>query len=239
MTVDQRAAVDDQRARELAGWDRPQGRDERGDPYFLDERRDQSGAAPDIRDNDAAMRAAADSRRASLPQTPDAYEAKLPHDFFIPDGIEVRFDPADPLLGEARRAAHRMGLTQQQFSELLAIHASANINQTTALRGAMEAEKAKLGPTHASRIDSVVRFLQATLPADLSRSMINSLWTADNVKAWEAIIQKISSQGAANFSQAGREPTGNGSVSDEDWSRMTKAERFEYSRAASTRNGRR
>jgi hypothetical protein len=129
-------------------------------------------------------------------------------------------------------------VTQQAFSELLGLHAASQVASVQTMKGGIEAEKQKLGPTSASRIDSVVRFLQASLPADLSRAAINALWTADNVKAWEAIMQKFSSQGAAHFSQAGREPAGNGGVSDEDWQKMSMAERFDYARS-SANNGRR
>jgi hypothetical protein len=85
----------------------------------------------------------------------------------------------------------------------------------------------------------VVAFLKAALPADLAVTMVNSLWTANHVKAFEALMGRFTSQGAANFSQAHREPAGNGALTDEQWNKMSMAERFEYSRAASTRNGRR
>jgi hypothetical protein len=59
------------------------------------------------------------------------------------------------------------------------------------------------------------------------------LVSARHVEALEALAAKFTSGGAAPFSQAHREPSGggNGRVSDEEYARMSPAQRWNYSRS--------
>ena len=72
-------------------------------------------------DEMATRIAADDSRRASLPQTPEAYQIALPEGFTPPADIKFSFDANDPVLKSARETAHKIGMSQGDFSNMLGI----------------------------------------------------------------------------------------------------------------------
>jgi hypothetical protein len=68
----------------------------------------------------------------------------------------------------------------------------------------------------------------------MTGAVMKGLWSSKQVQALEKIASRMTTQGAANFSQAHRTPKpapGGGRVSDEEYSRMTSAERWEYARS--------
>jgi hypothetical protein len=62
---------------------------------------------------------------------------------------------------------------------------------------------------------------------------VQGLWSAKQVQALEIIASKMTTQGTAPFSQAHRAPetSAPGRVSDEEYSRMSQADRWAYSRS--------
>ena len=78
--------------------------------------------------------------------------------------------------------------------------------------------------------------------AALKMQGVLGILTADDVVGWEKIIRKASSQGAASFSQAHREPFGqSGRVSEAEYNAMSAGERYAYSKSFDQRqfsNGR-
>jgi hypothetical protein len=52
-------------------------------------------------------RAEAQSRKATLPSSPDAYEIKLPDDFVAPEGVRFEFNKNDPAIKAARELAYQ------------------------------------------------------------------------------------------------------------------------------------
>jgi hypothetical protein len=117
MSPGQRSDYDRQRSDDMSGFGHAQFRDERGNLIQRDQP-SQPGDAPQPGENDAAIQKAIDdSRRASAPATPDGYEPRLPVGFHVPDGVEFNINAKDPMLAEARKIAHSMGLTQDQFSQ--------------------------------------------------------------------------------------------------------------------------
>lgn len=172
-----------------------------------------------------ASDAAETSRKLSLPK-PEDYKAELPANFQKPDGIDFTIKADDPLLAQARTWAHQRGLNQEAFSELLGMHAAAQINQEQVIKSAREAEIQKLGAAAPARVDAVSAFLKATI-GDQAKPLLDSIWTADAVKSWETLMQKLTSQGAGSFSQAHRDvQETNGKIAGYD--KMT----FEQRRAA-------
>src|SRR5262245_10105693 len=75
--------------------------------------------------------AAEQSRRLTLPESPDGYELKLPTDFKAPPGAEPKFDPQSVGVKLARDFAHSAGLSQEQFSRLLAIGGALQVQSAT------------------------------------------------------------------------------------------------------------
>jgi hypothetical protein len=92
-----------------------------------------------------AEKAQADLRKVQVPDKPEFYAAELPKEFKLPDGLEYRFDDSSPILADARAWAHREGLTQFQFSQLLSFHASTQIAEQQLVANAAKVEVGKLG----------------------------------------------------------------------------------------------
>ena len=130
------------------------------------------------------------------------------------------------------KMAKDAGLTQDQFSKLLALHAGTQINQISTFTAARNAEIAKLGPTGPARIDALTTFYKARL-GDAAAHIINSLWTADAVKAHEKMIQQFASQGSGSFSQANRDPGDGGKLTEEQYAKLPVQQRLEYARRMS------
>jgi len=178
--------------------------------------------------NEYATRIAADdSRKASLPQSPEAFEAKLPEGFKAPEGIEVKFDANDPMLKSAQAMAHAKGWSQQDFSDALGIVATMKANETAAYETAKTANLAALGAKGPERIDAVTRWLTANGSAEEVKPIIATLATTGHVTFFEKMIQKLSSQGSAGFNTNGR-VVETGKVSDEAWSKMSYSEKKAY-----------
>jgi hypothetical protein len=146
---------------------------------------------------------------ASVPETPEKYELKLPADFKAPPGVEFKFDLADPIKGDSLRRAQAWSkensLTQQQFSELLGLYAGALSHEATVIENARAAEVAKLGAAGAARVDAVSTWLRAELGDKLARPMLLTLATAAHVEGFEKLLQRRQAQGSANFSQRHRD----------------------------------
>lgn len=178
-----------------------------------------------------AFKAAEDSRRLSLPATPADYKPELPKDFVKPEGIDIQFKADDPTLVAAQAAAKEMGLTQDQFSKFVGLYAADRVNQVQQFKSARDAEIQKLGPTAPARMDALKAFYTARLGEAAAKPIIDSIWTADAVKAHEKVLQVFASQGAGGFSQANREPgDANGKASAEQYAKMSPAERLDYAR---------
>lgn len=177
--------------------------------------------------------AAEDVRKGSLPQSPDAYKVELPTDFKPPAGVEFKFDAADPILKQAQAWAHGAGLTQEQFQQSLGLYAAAKVGEQAQIDTARAAEVSKLGATASTRVDSVVNWMKSvdgTADKGDAKALASMLVTARHVEAFERLITRITSQGAATFSQSHRDNTPPGKVSTEQWGKMSDAQKIDYAR---------
>jgi hypothetical protein len=178
-----------------------------------------------------AYKAAADVRRSTLPASPNDYKAELPSDFKAPDGISFSFNQNDPLLAQARTAAHEAGLSQEQFSRLLGIYAGGQVSNQQQIQTARNAEVAKLGATGPTRIDALTTFFRAYLGEADGNAVMARAFTAADVQRLEKLVGKITSQGGAAFRGNGRVPPDQaGRLSDEQIKHLTPAQRLDYSR---------
>jgi hypothetical protein len=159
------------------------------------------------RDDLKTFKAADDVRRGSLPKDADAYKLELPADFKPPTGIDYKLDAANPALANLKAVAHKHGLTQDAVSELLGVYAGNEVGTQQAIATARAAEIAKLGATAPARIDGVVNWLTgmdtSTDKGD-AKALAGMLVTARHVEAFERIITRLTTQGAASFSQSHR-----------------------------------
>lgn len=179
--------------------------------------------------------AAEESRRLALPQSPDAYKIELPADFKAPDGVEFKFNDADPLLAQAKSLYHDIQTGklsgQEGFSKLLSLHAGAQVASAQAVQNAKNAEIAKLGATGPARVDAVTTFLTSYLGEAEGKQLASRMFTASDVAIVEKLVAKITNQGGASFSTRGREaPTPAGRLSPEQVAKLSPADKLDYNR---------
>jgi len=179
----------------------------------------------------AAFRAADTVRRSTLPSSPNDYKAELPADFKAPEGVSFQFKTDDPLLAQAQAVAHKAGITQEQFSQLLGIYAGAQVSTQQQITTARNAEIQKLGAAGPARVDALTTFFRAYLGEQDGNAMMARAFTAADVQRLEKMVSKITGQGSAPFRGNGREPPQpEGRLSREQIERLTPAQRLDYSR---------
>ena len=148
------------------------------------------------------FKAAEDSKRLTLPQTPEAYKVELPADFKAPEGVKFEFKQDDPLLAQAKSWAHKRGLSQETFQEGLALFAGAQVATQQEITNARNAEIAKLGTTGPARVTAINTWLEAMGVGGLQGRVL----LANDVTAFESLITKFSRSGQRlRSSQRGRE----------------------------------
>ena len=179
-----------------------------------------------------ARDAAAQSRALSRPQNADAYKVELPATFQPPAGVEFKIDANNPLWSQAQAWAHKVGLTQDEFGEGIALIAGDRIATDQKIKTAKNAEIAKLGTAGPARIGALETFYKAHLGDAEAGQLMSRVLTASDVALHEKLIAKFSSQGSASFRTNGREPPPQqGRVSDAEYERMSQAERWSYAKS--------
>jgi hypothetical protein len=147
-----------------------------------------------------------DLRKATLPATPEAYEAKLPADLKLPGDQTYTFDQHDPSIAAARNWAHAKGLSQDEFSQVLGIYASHVAAQNAALAARAAAEVAKAGVNAPQRVDAVSKWIRGEMGDADAKPVLATIVTDAHLRFYEKMMNKISSQGAAGFTQSHRAP---------------------------------
>ena len=153
-----------------------------------------------------AERAEAQSRKATLPAGPDQYEVKLPADFIPPENVRFEFDPKDPALKAFREVAAKHGVSQELFSDALAVFASTKMGAAIQQNQLRDVNMRQLGTAGPQRVEAVATWLQARAGAD-GKTMANFLRqfpSAPIVRSVENLMRQFSSQGGADFSQSHR-----------------------------------
>lgn len=183
--------------------------------------------------NEIMTRVSADDvRRNMLPATPESYQVKTSKDFKLPEGAQFTVDANNPLWAQFKTWAHSNHLSQEATEQVVDLLAAYQHGEATTIRTAINAEIAKLGPNGPNRITALQTWFNAKVGADDAKLLSQALITARHVEAFERLVSKDVSGGAAPFSQSHREPAqGNGKVSDEEYAKMTPAQRWNYSRS--------
>jgi hypothetical protein len=145
-----------------------------------------------------------DLKKLTLPSEPEAYKAELPADLQLPGGVEYKFDQSNPSLVAARNWAHAKGLSQDEFSQVLGIYASHEAQQNAVLAERSRQEVAKAGVNAPQRVDAVSRFITAEMGEADAAPIRATIVTDAHLRFYEKMMNKISSQGAASFSQSHR-----------------------------------
>jgi hypothetical protein len=145
-----------------------------------------------------------DLRKATIPATPDAYKLEISPDAKLPGDAQFQFDGNDPGLIAAKNWAHGKGLDQSAFSEMLTLYASHVAQQESALAEVSRAEIAKSGPNAPQRMDAVTRWITAEVGEADAKPIRATIVTDAHLRFYEKLMNKISSQGTASFSQQHR-----------------------------------
>jgi hypothetical protein len=148
----------------------------------------------------AAMESTA-ARAAGRPADANGYELTLPADFKALPGLEFAVnDPIrGPILQQAREFAHAAGLTQDQFSGMLALRAAEQGHEQRIIQQAIATENMKLGPNGTARVEQVKTWITAMAGAKAA-AMVRVLDIAPiaaTVEAFEGLMQKFHAQGTA------------------------------------------
>lgn len=147
-----------------------------------------------------------DLRKATIPAAPEAYEAKLPADLKLPGGQEYKFDANDPSLVAARNWAHAKGLSQDEFSQVLGIYASHVAGQEAVLAARSQQEIAKAGINAPQRVDAVGKWITGMVGEADAAPIRATIITDSHLRFYETLMNKLTSQGGASFSQSHRVP---------------------------------
>jgi hypothetical protein len=179
----------------------------------------------------ATFKATEDSRRLTLPKTPDEYLPQLPKDFQAPQGIEYKIDANNPVMAQARQLMHDIDTGkvsgQAAFEKMLSLHAANEIGTVQTLKAARDAEVGKLGPAGPARVTAVEGFLNAQLGEADGKIMSTMLVTAKHVEGFERLMAAFRNQGSGSF-QPARAPSEPARVSPEQYAKMTYSEKKEY-----------
>jgi hypothetical protein len=173
------------------------------------------------------------AQQVGVPPDPSGYKAELPAELQLPPGVKVEIDPKNPAIIDFFKYAHSRGYGQQDVSAMLGFFASHQAKEQAEFRAAIDAEVKKCGPNVTARVDAISTWLRAELADDeLVKPMLATLVTDRQLRAWEKIAGKRTTQGAASFSQAHRanDPVAPGRVSDEDYNKMTPAQKMAYAK---------
>jgi hypothetical protein len=154
-----------------------------------------------------AERAEATSRKATLPSSADGYEIKLPDGFQAPEGVKFEFNNADPMLKAAKELAHKRGIDQATFSDMLGIYASTKMGEAIQHAQSRDLNMRALGSAAPQRVESVATWLAARAGADGKAlgDFYRMFPSALHIRAMEGLMRAFSSQGGADFSQSHRD----------------------------------
>lgn len=185
----------------------------------------------------AAFKAAADSERLTRPQTPDAYKIGTTQNFKPPEGLAFTIDDKDPLWPQARAWAHKHGLSQEAFAEGIDLIAGKEIGTAQSTKNYFDAEVAKLGTAATQRIDAVIQWINATAGPEAKAlgDAMKIAPVAGTIIAFENMMKRFQTQGAASFSTAHQAPPPS-KPDDKTYQSWTFQQRMNFARTGDPNN---
>ena len=145
-----------------------------------------------------------DLKKLTLPSEPKAYKAELPADLKLPGSQTYKFNDADPSIIAAKNWAHAKGLSQDEFGQVLGIYASHVAGEQAMLAERSAQEVAKAGVNAPQRVDAVGKWITGEMGEADAAPIRATIVTDAHLRFYERLMQKVSSQGAASFSQSHR-----------------------------------
>ncbi|KAB2725663.1 hypothetical protein [Brucella anthropi] len=192
-----------------------------------------AGFKADVYNELVAFKANRDAELAQVPNSPDKYEARLPATFELPEGERIPIAD-DPRIQFLREVAHQQHWSQADFEDVLAMGVNMDIAQNKELAEFAAAEREKLGSRGAERIKAVTTFLDAKIGPELAGSLHGMMFTAKQVKAFEA-LQRLVRGDVRGSPSGGRDATAQ-EIPDEEYENMSVTQRINYARGISDGN---
>jgi hypothetical protein len=155
--------------------------------------------------------AAAEIKRLSTPK-PEEYKADMPADLQLPDGKAYKVDETNPVVAELRTWAHENGLSQEQFSKLVGLDARRQAAQDAIFAERAKAEITKAGANAGQRVDVVGKWITGEMGEADAAPIRATLVTDAHLRFYEKIMNRLASQGTANFSQSHRAAPESGGI---------------------------
>jgi hypothetical protein len=186
-----------------------------------------------------AEKAERDLARTQIPADAKGYELKLPEGAKLPGDMQIKFgtDPESLAMIDAAKAwAHKKGLSQAEFSDLLAIQAHTVAAKELKIATYAKAEVDKLGANGPQRIDALTVWIRGLVGDTDAKPIISTMATAAHVRFYEQLFNKVT--GTGSFRQTGRdvEPRGVDEATYNSWSY---GEKKAYAERASSPGNRR
>jgi hypothetical protein len=156
----------------------------------------------------------------------------LPESLKLPPGIEFKVDPTEPGFEDLRQFAKKIGLTQSEFSDALGIYAASQAAKEADFQSKVAAELAKMGPNVTQRITAIETWIRGMIGDEFGTPLRAMIVSERQAVAFEKLMHKFGSQGAASFRQDGREPAAlRGRASEAEYAAMSQAQKWDYARS--------
>ena len=181
---------------------------------------------------------AAEAKRAAIPKAATEYKPEIASAADIatkyglkPEDVKVAED--HPLLAPFRELALEAGMDQAAFGKALGLFVdyqlAAPALEAKKLETALAEEKKKLGDSEA-RVGGVMAFIKAHVGEDGAKALAPMLYTAAQVEAFEKLQKSLSGQGAKAAPAGGGAADTKPTLTDEERTRMSPAERLVFAR---------
>lgn len=151
----------------------------------------------------------AEARLADVPKEAKDYEFSISPDLKLPDGVApdtLKVDEKNPLLASFRELAKEEGLTKAGANKLYNAFVQHEVGKATAINARAAEERTALGADAPARVTAIETFLTSHLGEDAAKPMMRGVFTAAQVKGFEALMQKFQGGNIVPFNA--KNPTG-------------------------------
>lgn len=176
-------AVENQQVTEPAGWnwaDNVAGEGEKPD-YLMDKYSnvaEQAKAYPELQ-----------SKFGGFTGAPDEYSMDLREDINLPEGVEIKLNPDDPLMGAALEFAKTTNMSQSSFTDMLTIYAEAQGRDYIDPQAHAGAQMALLGENADERIGNLAQWAKANFDDEGFEQFRRIATSADSIEVLERFVE--------------------------------------------------
>lgn len=166
-------------------------------------------------------------RLASYPQKIEDLKIELPEGLNLPEGYAL--DDSNPAYAEARKLVFENKIDPAVASQMIGLHVKERLAEVQKINERIAEENAKLGANAAARVGAVTDALKGVVGEEHASALMSGIYTAAQVEALEKIVLKLANGNTAGVTGGQREAD-NGEISDEEYEKMTPAQKLAYAR---------